>query len=687
LPEENAGADRFAVCWNGLVYPVVKFGALADLRADVVALVQADDAMRAKAAKDRPDWPFYRFRHATPESLSVSEKGIAPLKACLLLRLGENDLARSVWTAWTAGMRANVNDDNEHLRDPYLMLATDWTWAMFDRAVCAHMRGDDRLSLLDARALSVLGPLVEAEAGKRKFPQREDESDSRVRDRKAPYLDFLAPVPALLTDGERRVAQAPRSALPAGASQAQIIAALILELDEIAARQMGQPGGVALGGRSMQLLVAHGEAAIEPLLRVMENDTRLTRSVSFHRNFFRSRHLLTVSQAAYNVLTRILKTDEFGGALGEDRWSDDLTKRRSLARRIRAHWSKFKGVSLQERWYRTLQDDKAGQAAWLQAAANIVTPPGEYAHPFGLSHSVSFGAPRGKEKRAAGESLRAKTRPSVSELMTRRTREITEEARALRWLVWNIAGSAQMALALARWDARAALPLLREQTRLCLDVKSADEQEVSQAGPILVALTLSRVRLADAAALPQYAAWMRRAPLTSLFHGEMTLLEPLVRYPRNAAMENLNNWLWNDAQSPWSRFLGGKTVSFLDDVFETPLLRTPGFKKHVLRELVNTAYLGTIRLNKPENINSRGELAIVLNAKGFSMDMGEGAVKPDPFKPAPGVTGTFRVCDFYAWMLYRRQKQWKHAPRFELYWPQAKRDAAVRQSAAFVRSH
>src|SRR2546425_490373 len=98
-----------------------------------------------------PTSPFHRFDRLW-EGDWVSHTPLFPIRACLLLRLGEEELAGKVWTAWTAGMPQHVDDDIQ-LRDPYLELATDWAWALFDRAVCAHMRGDDHLALLSARAL------------------------------------------------------------------------------------------------------------------------------------------------------------------------------------------------------------------------------------------------------------------------------------------------------------------------------------------------------------------------------------------------------------------------------------------------------------------------------------------------------------------------------------------------------
>src|SRR5262245_461614 len=114
LPAAKGEKQRFAVCWNGLVYPVVSVGDRADLRADVRAALEADEKARTRSES------FYRFRHAWSEGVSIRPRTLLPVKVCLLLRLGEEELARRAWLAWTAGMRANTNDDATHLRDPYL---------------------------------------------------------------------------------------------------------------------------------------------------------------------------------------------------------------------------------------------------------------------------------------------------------------------------------------------------------------------------------------------------------------------------------------------------------------------------------------------------------------------------------------------------------------------------------------
>lgn len=69
----------------------------------------------------------------------MSEKSLLPLKVALFLRLHEVELAETLWKS----LDLFDTDENEtSFKDPYLLLIQDLVWAHFDRAVCAHMRGD-----------------------------------------------------------------------------------------------------------------------------------------------------------------------------------------------------------------------------------------------------------------------------------------------------------------------------------------------------------------------------------------------------------------------------------------------------------------------------------------------------------------------------------------------------------------
>ena len=310
LPLQPNVSQRFIVAWNGLVYPALSIGDTANLKADVLAAVKSDEDARAKSGNTIPGYN-YRFRLASAgDAPTVSRFSLLPLKACLLLRLGETFLAEQVWAAWTAGMNPKINDDAFHLQDPYVMLATDWLWTRFQRAVCEHMRGDDFLALYDARFLnSLLYDITNVIEKRSSFWPA---AYNNVYQKQA-YFKFLASVPLLLADQERRskerrVRWPLQSIVVKYDNQSERIAVLIRELDEATAYQRGQPGGVDMGeDEVVQELIKQGAPAVEPLLVVLEQDNRLTRSVSFNRDFAHQRHIITVYEAAYTALASILK--------------------------------------------------------------------------------------------------------------------------------------------------------------------------------------------------------------------------------------------------------------------------------------------------------------------------------------------------------------------------------------------
>ncbi len=313
LPNKSANqTQRFGIGWNGLVYPLVSVGEPANLSGDVLQSIKQDENLRARYKIEHPDFPFFRLQHAVSEATSMSHEMLLPLKASLLLRLGHTDLAERVWSAWSAG---RDGDD----KDLYLILSREWAWALFDRAVTAHMRGDDKLSVLSARSLIGI---------------------QRTGD-----LTFLKPLTQLLADGERRLKD---KANPLEEDfrikNPQVpVDTLIQHLDEVVAVQRGQPGGVDLSDSEIvKALIAHGDAAVEPLLNVIENDTRLTRSVSFFRDFHFERHLIGVHEAAYAALIRILKTSDFGSGSEWETLRRGLDERRALAARIRQYLSSHK---------------------------------------------------------------------------------------------------------------------------------------------------------------------------------------------------------------------------------------------------------------------------------------------------------------------------------------------------------
>jgi len=315
LPGDD-GKRRYAVAWNGLVYPLISVGRPIDLANDILAMLGAAELGRVGTTRRRSGQSRFNGHDAISEEACVSVETMLPMKVCLLLRLNRADLAEAVWATGTGiptpeGPRPRI--DLKMYGITYLTLAQDLAWYQFDRAICAHMRGDDALALADARMLTSLRRAVELKADAMGFPRE----NPRFNGGKfIPHLKFLDQLPELLDDQERRAkerAEAPEKPRPDGSENP--IAAAIRDLDQIAVLQWGQPGTVDLGESPIiKDLIAQGAAAVQPLIDDYRKEKRLTRSVEFGRGSLRNRTILHADRAAYAALAGILETEDFGPA-------------------------------------------------------------------------------------------------------------------------------------------------------------------------------------------------------------------------------------------------------------------------------------------------------------------------------------------------------------------------------------
>ena len=600
--------DAWAVAWNGLVYRVKSVGPAADFRADMKPILDTD------TAKDH--FP------TTAEEFFVSEKSLTAIKAMLLLRLGEDDLAKRIWEA------ANVREDQDALQ----VTAGDWLWSLYDRGVNAHMRGDSELVIESWRKLPELAAL-----GK---------------------FDFLADVDDLLADERRRasvrapvmddVAIAWLGKLP----QNERIAKLVASLDQVAARQWGQPGGVALGeDRIVKALIAEGEAAVEPLIDAFENDTRRTKSVQFWRDFARHRSVIAVYEAAYVALSGVLDASFFEAvSTGDHLTARGVQGRREVGKKIREHWAKWKGVPQEERLYRELADDAGTPDAWITAAMKIVQPTNVQVMPTSnISHTTwQTPLPPGQKPSLRGEPLRSKTSPSVSALFAKRLASMGDVRHACA-----------MASAFADWDGAAALPHLANLERSTIAAyASSSEKHVS--GVCIATLTNARASASDATGLAEYGAWIAKASPHDVDYDLERWLAPMIAHPTSPAIVTAANAMFR-APSPWVPFAS-------TEILRLDLWKLDAFRTHVVAELADKKKMGTIE------VQANGA-----QVKTSGVTWGQGIDAHDPLKPPDGTVMDLRVCDQYASAL-------EGGPAFKIYWPQAERDRALVQMIAWVKT-
>jgi hypothetical protein len=668
LPSKDGEKQRFAVCWNGLVYPLVSLGEKADCRKDVQALLKVDREYVDKQAAEHKAWekpwfskPDIRYDHALSENESASHRSMTRVKVVLLLRLGYGDLAEKLWSQWFAAR------ENEASLDPYPDLAADWVWALFDRTVCAHMRGDDNLTLVGARALTAIEKSVKAAAEKRDF--------RGTNLRKESFLDFLKPLPDLLADQERR-AKEPKyeRVLEAGVEKfpdkGKRIAAIIRDLEEASARQDGQPGGVTLEWDPIvKALIGEGEDAVEPLLECLENDNRLTRSVRFHRDFFTHREIMPVSSAVFAALSGILGTREFG---------ERLDTRREAAARIRAYWKKFKGVPVEERWCRVLADDTASQEQWLEAAASIVRPTDVTVE--GEWITVPQRKP-GERPVMRGEPLRGKKDTSVAELMAKRVENMYMHGEPGSAQEFSTHNSCRMALYLSDWDIAQALPTLKKMVDRCREIMGAYDESVGWSLQIpssyIAEFTLERVRGKDPDALKDYTDWLRTTQPKMLEDYIRDVFKPAWRFPDEPLIAETTRWLFGSDESPWATLIkNGELILgyHYNNLVETPLIGVEVYREQLLKGLHNKDVAGRICITKDGYIDF-----------GAHSTYRQGGLiwKVDPLAPKVGEILTYRKCDLTAKTL----SPLEGTPKCELYWPQEKRDKAIEECGAFLKQY
>ena len=664
----GGGTQRFAVCWNGLVYPALTVGDKADWRAD------------ARAATQRVE---RHWRSALPDAYTVSHETCLPLKACLLLRLGEAGLSQELWAALQqakerefsapSGPASPTNplpavqiklDD----ADPYLDWASDWAWGLFDRAVCAHMRGDDGLALASARLLTAARPRLETEAARRGF-KRPPSYNTYWNENYQDYLTFLAQLPALLADQERRALKgnpAPPKVDVAGlTNKAERIAALVEALDEVGVRQWGQPGGLGPWETDpvAKDLLNEGPAAIEPLLQCLESacGSRLTRSVSFGRDFHRGRTLHSVTEPALDILVKLMNTSY--EAIGIPHGLYPGISNNVLVALLRGYWKDYGELPETERWYRKLADDKAGAAAWADALGNIVRaakPPG------GDTNKTVL----------AGETLRAKKEPSVTELLVRRAANLAGSAPA--YDAFSIRGAVEFLLNAEKWEAPPLLPIAIElQEKVMASYAGTDNvgsNDPQRAGCI-ANLAMLRARHGDTRGLDAFAEWIQQANPRVLEESAVAALEPFWRFPNHPTLRDAARGMFGSTNSAWGTLawlLEARGHLRWSKPLASPLLLIPEVRALVLSALTNHAQGGEALYRGGGNLE-------VKFADGAVVNYG---ARKDAEGLDVGAKVLFRRCDVVAEQLATIPS----FPPISLVWPEAKRDEAVNATIKLLSS-
>jgi len=643
------GAQRFAICWDGVIYPVTTIGAPANLAKDVqvmtgtgkiplwsgVLMSQDEQALERDGETKGYDW------HA-----------LSPIRVCLLLRLGQGELAQQVWKSWTADKPADYCNNAVYLKDPYLVFAEDWVTARYGRLVNAHGQGEDALALADARALYALLTPVETTAAKHGFPRPASDNPQAAP---GPYLEVFAKVPALLADQERRAHEKtklnPNEVTPAKyPNQAERITALIASLEE----------EISVDTDQRDALVQEGEAAVEPLLACLKTDTRLTRNVSYGL----PPEVVPVYKEAQADLLAIMQTndEELGATLANDA---DLPTRAAYADTLRNFWQNMAHKSQPERWYATLANDHATTEQWMLAAQSIV---GMAMH----QHQTDPTLP--------GESLRQQHDPTVTDLLVKRFNAFCQQQINGEVPPANGHPAAEVSttipldyalrtlFVLDRWDAKeesALLPTLVPSLKAAY--QALEKNSEAQQSHFLEVLQW-RMAIQDQSAFTEYAHWLHT---TETPWNNMRDLWPLYNYAENPQMRELAVWFFTDQASPWMRH---PVSNWRNDLGNVPLLYLPVVRQVLLQQLDDRKEMGKVEISADRKLRFTTEPWSMAQP---SLPDGE----PLPEKAQRVIA--FRVCDVVANALGDRFG----FPACELYWPPARRDAAIAADARLLKQY
>lgn len=339
------------------------------------------------------------------------------------------------------------------------------------------------------------------------------------------------------------------------------IAALIGTLDEVDARQMGQPGGIEWTGAAIiRALVREGEAAVPGLLDAIGNDKRLTRAVGFARDFSPRRTIGTVKTAATRALLTIWPSAQ---SFVDEQQELKLGE-------LRKQWEKVAGLSPPERWLLVLSDDSVKPTAWLAAALAL----------------TSTQDPRTPNV-MAGEPLRKSQGREISELLRRRTRQMTDvEQVNSSFDLFAFSDGLRASLCLGRWEPSAALPTMKVACHDALRLlKSFKQEDLADRFilPWFGSLVVRRMKLGDATAIDDQREVAQSVPFDG---SSKELFRPVWTFRDSVEVDAFARELYVKLtarmRSQDARIANG-AVRYVKDLIHSPLVKSAEFREFLAR--------------------------------------------------------------------------------------------------------
>lgn len=605
--------------------------------------------------------PFYI--PSTPNDGSKFGELLSDQAVVQLLIHGDTDLAERLYAK-----RVHLEyEGNKTVQKPGLdkyaeySLLSRFLSAYWVAAVNAHMRGDDEL------AYQMANTLVDNADEYEKFGASLQTGMVFMPDEttgKKTMFSYILPADQLAKDSERRMKEGAKTVDMASLdkmSSKDRVAKLIELLDQVSARQWGQPGGVNLADdRIVQALIKEGNVAGDALLDCIEKDTRLTRSVSFGRDFFPTRNLLTVKSAAFAAFCGITQIDAYGPNM----------RRQPTVADLRGMWAKNKNLIPAERWFNVLKDDKSSHQQWV-AAAQWLAEPKDVMHKGGgwvtipkqengkpVSPSKFTDLPVAK-KTELPKLLEQRARTIEQQNTDPSTRRLHEHDMALQLAV--IAHQIQPSKPLA---------LLKELMKLAMDEKTHYAAYIGEInGERLSASFAILIAAKEPRAIEDYLDWLMSCKQEFFFRS--SIFKPLEQMPPDKANKavgdllTLESSVYNvktnlEKQGPHS----------IEQLLSSPLILYRSFRSMYLDLLKDKAAIGSV------DVDEERKTVTIKGKKGWQM--GTQQISESDLPEAR--RAVCRTCDYFAKSL----SYMKGAPAFSIYWSETRKDAAIKELASFL---
>jgi len=663
---KEEGGKKAVVDLTGIAYPVV--AVVKEIKAeDAVEEAlkhEAKGAIRYQGPLSRLQ-PFFAER-AAQSSVQFPEM-LSDQAVILFLIHGETALAEKLF----AKRRHPDFENGRETSKPGLGRYTEYSilsafvsnyWV---EAVHAHMRGDDELAYRMAKTLADNAEAYEKYASTLQTAAV-SMPDPVTGEKKA--FPYIQPAKDLEEDSARRVQEGPKKvdmASLAKLSQKERIAKLIDWLDQVSARQWGQPGGVNLADdRIVQALIKEGNAAGDALLDCMERDRRLTRSVSFGRDFFPGRNLLTVKSAAFAAFCGITQVDAYGINM----------RRQPTVAELREIWAKYKNVSPAERWLSVLQDDKSSHQQWV-AAAQWLAEPKDVEHKGGgwvTLPKTDGGKPVSPPKFTDLPPAKKAELAKVLEARARLIEKQNTSPSSLRYHEHQMA--LEIAVALFAVDAKRAVPLLSELIRLAVNDSAGGRgggiAQNMQNAVIQACGCLLEAKAPKAEEL--YLGILKSFPVDTF--GNPRILVPFDKMDPAKADKLVKDVLTAKGSSfnLESNIASGR-LFFVRSLIESPLLAFPSFRNRLSSLLSRKEAVGKVVVRDGSRSVS------IIGDSGWET----GAPVIDPNDLQGAVHRTCRLGDFLAVQLSSRTG----APKFGVYWSNSRKDAAIKDLQEYLKGH